>query len=114
MVDPMLSSQDPLILSGDQPIKFEVAQSIDPMGTEEGEIEERSKNETDQDPSLLPSAKKLGRKSNNQRREATVKKYIDLGKQSTLDGHSKKEPQILRNKSGYAFPEGGLPKSSSK
>jgi hypothetical protein len=81
---------------------------------EEGELEGSSEDESVQDPTNIPTAKKPGRPTNNQRRETTTKKDIDLGKQSTLDGHTKKESHILRNQSGSAPPKGGASKSSSK
>jgi len=62
----------------------------------------------------LHSSKKPGRKSNNQRKEAVARREIDMGKQSTFDGHTKKEPKPLRNQSGSVPLKGSNPKSSSK
>jgi hypothetical protein len=91
-----------------------VQDATPPKEPEDGEIEEILEDDTDHDSANLHSTKKLGRKSNNQRRETISRRDIDLGKQSMLDGNTKKEPCPTWNQARSTPPKGGNPKTSSK
>jgi hypothetical protein len=96
------------------PAPLIIQQSVHLPDQEEGEIGERSEEETNSRNVSTQPSKNPGRKSNNQHREAAERREIDMGKHSTLDIHTKKEPRPTRNQGGSAPPKGGNPKQSSK
>jgi hypothetical protein len=78
---------------------------------EDEEIDQSSEDGSDSDTHDSP-IRKVGRKSNLHRREASARKEIELGKQTTLDQHTKKETRQTRNQNGSNPQKGGNSKPS--
>jgi hypothetical protein len=78
---------------------------------EDEDPEQSSEEESDSDAHASP-IRKVGRKSNLHKREASARKEIELGKQTTLDQLTRKEARQTRNQSGSNPHKGGNPKPS--
>jgi hypothetical protein len=78
---------------------------------EDGDLEQISEEDSGSDTHDSP-IRKVGRKSNLHKREASARKEIELGKQTTLDQHARKETRQTRNQSGSNPHKGGNSKPS--
>jgi hypothetical protein len=78
---------------------------------EDEEIDQSSEDVLDSD-THDSSIRKLGRKLNLHKWEALARKEIELGKQTTLDQHTKKETRRTRNQNGSNPHKGGNSKPS--
>jgi hypothetical protein len=76
------------------------------------DISDQSSEETSESDSHDSPVRKVGRKTNLHKREASSRKEIELGKQTTLDQISRKETRQTRKQSGSNPHKGGNPKNN--
>jgi hypothetical protein len=84
------------------------------VALKDGDHSKFSEEESRQESAPNAPQKKVGCKSNQQRREVATNMEKELGKHNTLDGMFRKELRASRNQGGPNPPEGGIPKSTSK